>query len=100
MSPRKNSETSDCVAGFAARSSHLVRLHMCENFYTGANSRLFTVTLNGAAVLTSFDIFATTGGMHKAIVKQFTAAADANGQYVIQTKTLKGSSLISGIEIR
>ena len=38
--------------------------------------------------------------MNKAIVEQFTANADANGQYVIQTKTLTGSGLISGIEIR
>ena len=88
------------IPGFAARSSHVVRLHMCENFYAAAGLRLFNVTLNGAPVLTSFDIFATAGGIHKPIVEQFTAAADANGQYVIQTKTLKGSSLISGIEIR
>jgi hypothetical protein len=88
------------IPGFAAGSSHVVRLHMCENFYRRAGFRLFNVTINGTQVLTSFDIFATTGGMHRAIVEQFTARADSNGKYVIQTKTLKGSSLLSGIEIR
>jgi hypothetical protein len=88
------------IPGFAAGSSHVVRLHMCENFFASAGLRLFNVTINGAPVLTSFDIFATAGGMHKAIVEPFTADADANGQYVIQTKTLRGSSLLSGIEIQ
>jgi hypothetical protein len=88
------------IPGFTAGSSHTVRLHMCETFFTAAGSRLFNVSLNGTQVLTSFDIFATSGAKNKAIVQQFMQAANASGQYVIQTTSVKDNSLISGIEIQ
>jgi hypothetical protein len=87
------------IPGFAAGSSHLVRLHMCEMRYAAVGLRRFNVTINGSPVLTDFDILAVTGRMNKALVEEFTTDADSNGQYVIQTKTLEGSSLIAGIEI-
>jgi Malectin domain len=37
------------IRGFAPGSSHTVRLHMCENFFTTAGSRNFNVLINGAA---------------------------------------------------
>jgi Malectin domain/Abnormal spindle-like microcephaly-assoc'd, ASPM-SPD-2-Hydin/F5/8 type C domain len=87
------------LSGFAANSSHTVRLHMCETFFNTAGSRVFNVTLNGTQVLTNFDIRATAGAQNKANVQQFSANANASGQYVIQFTTVVNQSLVSGIEI-
>ena len=88
------------VPSFTAGSSHTVRLHFAETFWTSAGSRIFNVTINGTRVLTNFDIFATAGAMNKAVIEQFTASANANGQIVIQFTTVKDNSLVNGIEIR
>jgi beta-glucanase (GH16 family) len=88
------------IPGFAAGSSHTVRLHFAETFWTAANSRLFNVSINGTQVLTNFDIFATAGAQNKAVIEQFTANANSSGQYVITFTSVKDLSLISGIEIQ
>ena len=87
-------------AAFAAGSSHTVRLHFAETFWTAAGSRLFNVSINGTQVLSSFDIFATAGAKNKAVIEQFTVNANSNGQYVIQFTSVKDNSLVSGIEIQ
>jgi hypothetical protein len=88
------------IPGFTAGSSHTVRLHMCETYFTTNGSRVFNVTLNGTQVLTAFDIRAAAGATNKAVVQQFTAAANASGQYVLQFTPTKDNALISGIEIQ
>jgi hypothetical protein len=49
---------------------------------------------------TNFDIFAAAGAMNKAVIQQFTAIANAAGQYVIQFTSVLDNSLVSGIEIQ
>ncbi|HSZ81929.1 MAG TPA: malectin domain-containing carbohydrate-binding protein, partial [Polyangia bacterium] len=88
------------IPGFTAGSSHTVRLHMAETYWSAAGARLFNVSINGTQVLSSFDIFATAGAKNKAIVEQFSAPANGGGQYVIQATSVKDNSLISGIEIQ
>ncbi|HEX3850136.1 MAG TPA: malectin domain-containing carbohydrate-binding protein, partial [Polyangiaceae bacterium] len=88
------------IAGFAAGTSHMVRLHMCETYFGTAGSRKFNVTINGVQVLANFDIFAASGAKNKAIAQQFTSSANATGQYVIQFTSVIDNSLVSGIEIR
>jgi hypothetical protein len=88
------------IAGFTAGSSHAVRLHFAETFWTSAGSRIFNVTINGTKVLSNFDIFAAAGAMNKAIIEQFTVNANSSGQYVIQFTTVKDNSLINGIDIQ
>jgi hypothetical protein len=88
------------ATAFAAGSSHTVRLHFAETFWTSSGSRIFNVSINGTQVLSNFDIFAATGAKNKAIVEQFTVNANANGQYVIQFTSVKDNSLVSGIEIQ
>jgi hypothetical protein len=87
------------IPGFTAGSSHTVRLHFAETFWTSAGSRIFNVSINGTGVLTNFDIFAAAGAMNKAVIEQFTANANSSGQYVIKFTTVKDNSLINGIEI-
>jgi beta-glucanase (GH16 family) len=88
------------IPGFAAGSSHTVRLHFAETFWSAAGSRIFNVSINGTAVLTNFDIFAAAGAKNKAIIRQFTVNANSSGQYVIQFTTVKDNSLINGIEVQ
>jgi len=87
------------IGGFAANSSHTVRLHFCETFWTTAGSRVFNVSINGTQVLTNFDIFATAGGQNIANIQQFTENANASGQYVLTFTSDTDKALISGIEI-
>jgi len=83
-----------------AGSSHTVRLHFAETFWTAAGRRVFNVSINGTQVLTNFDVFAAAGAMNKAVIRQFTANANASGQYVITFTTVTDKSLVSGIEIQ
>ena len=88
------------VPGFVANSSHIIRLHFAETYFTTANSRTFNVIINGTQYLTAFDIFAATGAKDKAIAKTFAVQANASGAYVIQAQSVINNSLLSGIEIQ
>ena len=89
------------VPGFTAGSTHTVRLHFAELYFTTTGQREFNVAINGAPVLTNFDIVAAAGGQYKANVQQFTATANSSGQIVIH---LSNGSVnqpeICGIEIQ
>jgi hypothetical protein len=87
------------VPGFTGGSSNVVRLHFAETFFTSAGARVFNVAINGAQVLTNFDIFKTAGAINKAVVQQFTLAANASGAYVIQFTSVTNNSLLSALEI-
>jgi len=87
------------IGGFTANSSHNVRLHFCETYFTASGKRTFGVTINGTQVLSNFDIFATAGGQNIANIQQFTEPANSSGQYVIVFTEVINQSLISGIEI-
>src|SRR5713101_4379161 len=88
------------IPGFTAGSSHTVRLHFAETYWTASGQRKFNVSINGTQVLTSFDIFETAGAMNKAVIQQFTGNANAAGQYVIQFTSVIDKSLVSGIEVQ
>jgi hypothetical protein len=88
------------ITGLAANSSHTIRLHFAEIYWTAANQRKFHVNINGTRVLTDLDIFAAAGGANRAHVRQFTATSNASGQISIQF--LRGAvnePKISGIEV-
>lgn len=88
------------IGGLTPSANYLVRLHFAETYWSAANSRLFNVSINGTQVLASFDVYNASGGKNVATVQQFTRAANASGQFVIQFSTVKDNALISGIEIR
>jgi len=87
------------IPGLIPGSSHTVRLHFAETYFASAGSRTFNVSINGMRVLTNFDIFATAGAKNRAVIKQFTQAANSSGQYVIQFTSVVNNSLVSGIAI-
>jgi hypothetical protein len=88
------------ISGFTPGSSHTVRLHFAETFFSTTGSRTFNVSINGTTVLTNFDIVATAGAKNKAVIEQFTAAASSTGNYVITFTSVINQSLVSGIEIQ
>ncbi len=88
------------ITGFTAGSSHTIRLHFAETYWTAAGLRIFNVSINGTQVLANFDIFAAAGAKNKAIIEQFTTNANTSGQYVITFTPVKDNSLVSGIEVR
>ena len=68
--------------GLTPGVAYKVRLHWAEIYFNAANSRKFNVTINGTQVLTNFDIFAASGGMNIAIVREYTVTP-AGSQIVI-----------------
>jgi hypothetical protein len=69
-------------SGLTPGVAYKVRLHWAEIFFNAANSRKFNVAINGTQVLTNFDIFAASGGMNIAIIKEYTITP-AGSQIVI-----------------
>ena len=88
------------IPSFAPGSSHSIRLHFAETFFSTAGSRVFNVSINGAAVLTKFDIFKTAGAKNKALIETFTENANTSGAYVIQFTSVVNNSLLSGLDIQ
>lgn len=88
------------IPNFTPGSSHTVRLHFAETYFSSAGSRTFNVSINGTQVLTNFDIFAGAGAKNKAVIEQFTENASSTGQYVITFTSVVNNSLVSGIEIQ
>ena len=75
-----------------------MNLKFAEIYYTTAGGRIFNVAINGAPVLSNFDI-AAQGGAFTAVDKPFPVTV-TNGQIAIQFS--QGSAdwpLVNGIEI-
>jgi predicted alpha-1,2-mannosidase len=83
---------------------YVVRLHFAEIFDNGVGRRLENILINGQPVLNDFDIFATAGGLNKAVVKEFAGITpDDRGNIVIRITTTTNSpdknAKLSGLEI-
>ena len=76
-----------------------MRLHFAELYWTAGGKRKFGVAINGTAVLSNFDIYVAAGGQYKAVVKEFTAAANSSGQIVIKLTNVTDNATIEGIQI-
>ena len=87
------------IPGLSSGTSYTVRLHFAEIYWTGVGQRAFNVSLNGAQVLTNFDIVAQAGGANKAVVRDFNATANGLGQIVVQYTTVSDNAFANGIEI-
>ena len=88
------------IPGLTAGTSYTVRLHFAETYWTATGKRKFNVALNGASVLSDFDVFAAAGAANKAVVRDFTATANSSGQIVIAlTQGSVDQAKISGIEV-
>ena len=84
-------------------AEYVVRLHFSENYWTVVGGRNFSVAINGTQVLTNFDILAETASQYKALIKTFTAVADATGQITVQfspgTTGQDQTPVLNGLEL-
>ena len=84
--------------GLISGATYKVRLHSAETYWTLVGQRRFNVLINGAQVLTNFDIIATAGAANKAVINEFNAVA-TGGQITVQYVTVTDNARASGIEI-
>jgi hypothetical protein len=88
------------IPGLTAGASYTVRLHFAELYFAAAGDRVFDVAINGTAVLTNFDIYATAGAQYTAVVENFTTTANSSGDIVIAfTNGTKDQPMFNGIEV-
>ena len=87
------------LPGLTPGANYVVRLHFDEFYWTQAGQRVSNISINGTQVLTNFDIFAAAGGQDIAIVEQFAATANAQGQIVLQFVSVKDNAAVNGIEV-
>ena len=76
-----------------------VTLYFAETYLSGPGQRLFSVTINGTAVLSDFDIYASAGGANRAIARSFDTTAGSSGQVVIQFIPGTENPKINGITV-
>ena len=87
------------IPGYTAGSSHTVTLYFVEQYWNAAGKRVFTVTANGTAVLTNFDVWSAAGAQFKAVQRSFTMTANASGQLVLQFTASVDQSKVSAIVV-
>ncbi len=84
--------------GLIAGLGYKLRLHFAETYWNSVGQRWFNVFINGAQVLTNFDIVAAAGAPRKAVIQEFTASP-ISGQITVQYSTVTDNAKSSGIEL-
>ena len=87
------------IPGLVPNSAHSVTLYFVEQYWTAAGKRVFSVTSNGATVVSNLDIYATAGGDYKAIQETFNTTASSSGQIVLVFTSSADQSKCSGIAV-
>ena len=85
--------------GLGKGANYTVRLHFAEIYHSATGRRVFDVAINDINVLDDYDIYSMTGARYKAIIEEFSAHSDENGQIEIEFTTTVDNSLISAIEV-
>ena len=89
------------LPGLVAGNSYTVRLHFAELYFSGTGQRLFNVAINGARVLTNFDIVAAAGNKSlTAVVESFANITPVNNQIVITfSNGITNQPMVNGVEL-
>jgi hypothetical protein len=87
------------VPKLSPNSKYTVRLLFVESYFTSPGQRLFNVTVNGAQVLSNFDIYQAASGSNRAIVESFGTMADASGSITAQFSPTVNNAALAGLEI-
>jgi hypothetical protein len=82
-----------------ANGNYNVNLNFAELVVTGPGQRQFNVSINGAQVLTNFDIYATAGGMDIAVVKTFPVAVTNGTLNISFAPGAARGPIVEGIEV-
>ena len=87
------------LPGLTVGISHRVRLHFAETYWSAAGQRRFNVSINGAGVLSNFDVLAAAGAKNRAVIRDFDVLPNAGGQIVIQLSSVVDNATLAGVEI-
>ncbi|WP_256009052.1 Ig-like domain-containing protein [Desertivirga xinjiangensis] len=87
------------LTGFTPGANYKIRLYFTESYWNAPNKRVFSVSVNSIAKINNLDIFAETGGMNHALVREITASADSIGRLNIGFARSKDNAIISAIEV-
>ena len=79
--------------------SYTVRLHFAEIEWAAVGQRTFNVSINGAPVLTNFDIVSAAGGQYKAISRDTVQHANRDGTLQVSFSSVVDYASCNGIEI-
>lgn len=79
--------------------AYTVRLDFAEIYWDAAGQRIFNVKMNGAEVLSDFDVFVAAGGKYRAVRREFTVVSDAQGQIAIDFISVVNYAKVSGIAV-
>jgi hypothetical protein len=81
--------------------TYTVRLHFAETYsdITYDGPRVFDVKIQGKEALTDLDIYKTTGGLNKALVKEIKDIVVADGLLKVEFITKQQSPEINAIEV-
>ena len=85
----------------AAPGTYTLKLHFVEGDpKVQAGRRLFSVLVNGAPVLTSLDVFATAGGMGKALDESVPVTVPTGGSGVsVSFQSVRYTAMVSALEL-
>ncbi len=75
-----------------------MRLHFAELNKDKPNRRVFDVRLENTTVLSNFDIWATAGGMNRALVREFPVMISDGSVSLVFIRRIENAK-ISAIEI-
>jgi hypothetical protein len=78
--------------------SYKITLKFADPFLQKAGERLFNVVINGATVLSNFDIIAAAGGPNRAVDRTIPVTV-TGGQIAIETSIVSYGAILSAIEI-
>ncbi len=100
QSCRVGGNFSYLLSGLTPGAGYTVQLDFATNLSLNNNwLQTFNVSINGAQVLTNYDLYATLGVQDKATSQQFQATADSNGQISLNFAGNNGNAQINGIEV-
>jgi hypothetical protein len=80
--------------------SHTVTLKFAESFWTSPGQRIFGVSINGATVLSNFDIIAQAGGAKIALDKTFTVNTTTGTVTIQFVPGTKDNPMVQAIQIQ
>ncbi len=88
------------ISGLTPGSSHTVKLHFAELYWSNPGQRVFNVSINTAQVLPNFDVVQAAGAKYIPVVKSFPATA-INGTITISfSRGTVDQPLVNGIEVQ
>ena len=87
------------IGGLTAGASYTLTGKFAEIYWSSPGARVFSVTANGAAWLTSFDIFKDAGGEYIADDKSTTVTASSSGTVVLSFTTATDNAKIDALSL-